>query len=164
MTRKHFINKTLNSTTHNQNPIYLKKFLHRLPWLPTVTSSNLSSPLPLFQNPKTHLSLSLQNHHSLTSNPHKPINLLLCFFFFSHRRPWLPHPEISLPSLSSSFLKPTNPSLSLPKPSFPLKSNQFPCFVLQNPWNTEKLRTLNKKKLGVGKMVKFLSGLQRPKK
>jgi hypothetical protein len=60
-------------------------------------------------------------------------------------------PIRNLSSLSSSLSKPTNPSFSLPKPSFTLRSNQFPCFVLQNPWNTEKSRTLNKKKPGVRK-------------
>ena len=57
MSHKHFTNITLNSTTHNQNPIYLKKFLHRLPWLPTVTSQ-ISLPLFLSLKP-TNPSLSL---------------------------------------------------------------------------------------------------------
>ena len=113
MPHKHFTNITLNSTTHNQNPIYLKKFLHRLH---SPMAAHSHTPKSLFpssslSNPQTHLSLSLQNHYSLTSSPHKPINLLLCFFFFSHRRPWLPQPEISLPSLPLSQNPQTHLSL-----------------------------------------------------
>ena len=109
MPRKHFTNKTLNSTTHNQNPIYLQKFVHRLHSPMAAHTHQIS--LPLFVSLKTHkpIPLSLQNHHSLTLSPHKPINLLLCFFFFSHRRPWPPHPEISLPSLPLS----QNPQIHL---------------------------------------------------
>ena len=113
MPHKHFTNTTLNSTTHNQNPIYLKNFLHRL-HSPMVAHSH--TPKSLFPSSSlskpTNPSLSLQNHYSLTSSPHKPINLLLCFFFFSHRRPWPPQPEISLPSLPLSQNPQTHLSLS----------------------------------------------------
>ena len=58
---------------------------HCLPWPPPLPPPNLSSLSSSLLKP-TNLSLSLsllQNYLSLTSSPHKPIALLLWFFFFS---------------------------------------------------------------------------------
>ena len=92
----YFTNKTINPNTHNQNPrIFFFTVIHGCP-PPQNLFSSISKP--------TNPSFFLQNHLSLTSSPHKPINILLCFFFFSHHLPWPPPPPKSLFPLFSHCL------------------------------------------------------------
>jgi hypothetical protein len=84
---EHFTNKTINSTTHNQNPIFLQKISLPSPMAANTPkflfpSSSLSKPT----NPSLSFSL-LQKHHSFTSCPCKLIALLPWFFvFLNHLR------------------------------------------------------------------------------
>jgi hypothetical protein len=94
---EHFTNKTINSTTHNQNPIFLQKISLPSPMATNnpkflFPSSSLSKPT----NPSLPLSL-LQKHHSFTSCPYKSIALLPWFFVT------LNHLRTSLFFLTPSF-------------------------------------------------------------
>ena len=92
--REHFTNKTINPNTHNQNPIFLKYFFHRHPWLPLTPKS-------LFLSLKTHKPISLPPKpsfpHLKSLQTHKYFTLF--FLFLSPSPMAAPTPQISLPSL-----------------------------------------------------------------